>query len=149
MELENVIAGRPLPQIVVHALADAIAVLRVADQANMPVMLVSAPGAAGFAGPAWFRDMAAAAHTEVPRARFTAVLDCADAPGNALAAIREGVPAIHVDLPDDSLHKITEIAAQAGVEIVSINYSTAFDMLANHPGNNPEIACREWLNLWT
>jgi len=77
-----------LPAVVVHGRGHAAWALRVA--AGRPVLLLSAPGAALNVGPGWFKavlDQAAAAH---PGAPFTAALDCAGAPGAALAALRAG-----------------------------------------------------------
>ncbi|MCO6420031.1 hypothetical protein JYK14_28325, partial [Siccirubricoccus sp. KC 17139] len=63
------------PAVVIHAAAEAAAALAAAGPAG--VTLLSAPGAAGFLGPAWFQALvagAAAAHRGVPH---LAVLDCA------------------------------------------------------------------------
>lgn len=53
----------------------------------VPLRFLSARGAGGFLGWAGFRALLAA---EWP----TAILDCADAPGHALAALRQGCPAV-------------------------------------------------------
>lgn len=76
------------PAVIVHGLADARAVLAM----GAPVTLLSAPGAAGHAGCLWWRELVAAALRDTPpTARVMDVLDCADAPGLALAALRSGV----------------------------------------------------------
>jgi hypothetical protein len=79
------------PAVVVHGLAEAAAALALAGPGG--VALLSAPGAAGSLGPAWFlalvaRAVAVAAQPGVPH---LAILDCADAPGQALAALRTGL----------------------------------------------------------
>lgn len=43
------------PAIVFHSLAQAEAALAVAGELGMPVTLISAPSATGYAGPGWFR----------------------------------------------------------------------------------------------
>ncbi|MFO1027478.1 MAG: hypothetical protein U1E70_20055 [Acetobacteraceae bacterium] len=77
------------PAVIVHGLADAQAVLAV----GAPVTLLSAPGAAIYAGCLWWRELVAAARRGgPPDAVMTDVLDCGDAPGQAMAALRSGVP---------------------------------------------------------
>lgn len=73
--------------VIVHGLADARDALAV----GAPVTLLSAPGAGLFAGCLWWRDMVAAARVNHPRTRSTDILDCADASGMAMAALRSGV----------------------------------------------------------
>ncbi len=75
------------PAVVVHGLADARAALAV----GAPVTLLSAPGAALFAGCLWWREVVAAARAEYPEAVVTDILDCADASGMAMAALRSGL----------------------------------------------------------
>jgi hypothetical protein len=74
------------PAVVVHGLADARAALR----PGYPVTLLSAPGAARFAGCLWWRELVAAARAEQPATPVRDVLDCGDAPGLAMAAQRVG-----------------------------------------------------------
>jgi hypothetical protein len=75
------------PAVIVHGLADARAALAV----GAPVTLLSAPGAALFAGCLWWREVVAAARAEYPDAVATDILDCADASGMAMAALRSGL----------------------------------------------------------
>jgi len=75
------------PAVIVHGLADARAALAV----GAPVTLLSAPGAALFAGCLWWRELVAAARADCPHARAIDILDCADASGMAMAALRSGV----------------------------------------------------------
>ena len=134
----------PRPQIVVYALADACAALQAAAGQNMAITLVSPPGAAGFAGPGWFREVVAQARDAMPGVAFDSVLDCASEAGLALAAIREGVEAICFGGPDDVRAKIEDIAAQAGCAVTEIGYTHALDLdqCADAP-----TACRDWLAL--
>jgi hypothetical protein len=69
------------PCIVIHGLAHA----RLALAPGRPVTLLSAPGAALYAGCGWWRAVIAAAQTDAPD-----ILDCADAPGRALEALSIG-----------------------------------------------------------
>jgi hypothetical protein len=74
------------PAVVVHGLREAEAALR----PGYPVTLLSAPGAALFAGCLWWRELVAAARAARPATAAQDVLDCGDAPGFAMAALRLG-----------------------------------------------------------
>ncbi len=132
------------PQIVVYALADARAALQAAAACDTPITLVSPAGAAAYGGPAWFREVVAQAHDAVPDAAFDSVLDCASEAGHALAAIREGVPAICFDGPNDVRDKIHDIAAQSGCAITEIDYERALDL---DQCDDATAACRDWLAM--
>ncbi len=129
-------------KVIVHDYRQAVAALDAAAAAGEPVLLMSAPGAAAYAGPAWFRDLVAQAQAAVPDAQADALLDCAGRPGDALAAIRAGVPAIAVALPDAVKTRLADMAAQAGVRIAGYDPAGALD-LADH--GDPRRACAEWL----
>jgi hypothetical protein len=75
------------PAVIVHGLADA----RAALASGLPVTLLSAPGAALFAGCLWWREVVATARTDFPGTEVTDILDCADASGMAMGALRSGV----------------------------------------------------------
>jgi hypothetical protein len=78
------------PAVVVHGLAQA----RAALAPGLPVTLLSAPGAALYAGCGWWRALVRAASEERPGADPADILDCADAPGRALEALRIGQRAL-------------------------------------------------------
>lgn len=75
------------PAVIVHGVADAKAALA----PGLPVTLLSAPGAALFAGCLWWREIVAAARTAHPETEVTDIWDCADASGMAMGALRSGV----------------------------------------------------------
>ncbi|MDR3530374.1 MAG: hypothetical protein P4L90_07470 [Rhodopila sp.] len=75
------------PAVIVHGLMDA----RSAMAPGLPVTLLSAPGAALFAGCLWWREVVAAARAAHPGTEATDILDCADASGMAMGALRSGV----------------------------------------------------------
>ena len=75
------------PAVIVHSLADALGAL----PPGRPVTLLSAPGTALFAGCLWWREVIAAARAVCPDVAGTDILDCADASGLALGALRSGV----------------------------------------------------------
>ncbi|RYI99019.1 MAG: hypothetical protein EON47_17965, partial [Acetobacteraceae bacterium] len=102
------------PAVVVHAPAEAALALELAGPAG--VVLLSAPGAAGSLGPAWFLALVAAAAAARPGVPHLAVLDCADAPGHALAAIRAGLRAV-VLAPCPAFAAVAGAAAECGAAV--------------------------------
>ncbi len=66
------------PAIVIHGLDHA----RLALASGVAVTLLSAPGAALYAGAGWWRALIAQSGTRLPD-----IVDCADAPGRALEAL--------------------------------------------------------------
>ena len=103
------------PAVVVHGLADA----RIALSAGLPVTLLSAPGAALYAGCLWWRELVAAARHEYPDVPFDDVLDCADATGRALAALRISQPAIILSPEAPGFAAVTAIAAGLGTRVLT------------------------------
>lgn len=75
------------PAVIVHGLAHA----RTALAFRRPVTLLSASGAALFAGCLWWRELIATARAEQPDADAVDVLDCADGSGMAMAGLRSGI----------------------------------------------------------
>jgi len=105
-----------LPAVVLHGRGQAAWVLRVA--AGRPVLLLSAPGAALNAGPGWFKAVLDEAAAEHPGANFTAALDCAAAPGAAMAALRAGFKLVVFDVGHPSAASVLGAAAEAGAEVL-------------------------------
>ncbi|MCC6717497.1 MAG: hypothetical protein IT555_06400 [Acetobacteraceae bacterium] len=94
------------PAVVVHSLADATAALA----EGCAVTLLSAEGAGVFAGAGWWRALVAqarAAHAATP---CDDVLDCADAPGAAMAAIRAGQGTLVLDPACPAFGRIAALA---------------------------------------
>lgn len=134
------------PTIIVHTVEHARAALAAARDTGVAVVLESAPGAAAFLGAGVFREMIAAARKAVPEAESRAVLDCADAPGLALNALRLGLGAVRLDVPGEVLDKVADIAAQRGATLVTGSRGPALDLLDT---GDPETACRDWLKRAT
>ena len=74
------------PAVTIHSLDEGDRVLR----CRRPVTILSAPGAALYAGAGWWRAVVAELQARHPQAPFLEVLDCADAPGRAAEALRAG-----------------------------------------------------------
>jgi hypothetical protein len=125
----------------IHGLADARAAMTAAADLGVPVLLVSAPGAGCYAGPGWFRALTERLRAEFPQVALTAVLDCADSPGAALAALREGVKDVSLDGPPAVIGRVAAIAEATGCRSHA-PVATAFA-----PEGNADLvrACREWL----
>ena len=119
--------------VIVHSLAQAKAALA----AGRPVLLLSAVGAAGSAGPGWWREMLAAARRAYPLADAEALLDCGDAPGNAMAALAAGITELSFHGSAAARQKLTSMGAA-----IRPRPAEALD-LANEP--RPEAACLAWL----
>lgn len=98
-----------------HGLAQAEAALSAAGPRG--VLLLSAPGAAGFAGPAWFLEVVAEAARRHPGVPQRAALDCGGAAGTALAALRAGVRLLVLDGACPAFPAVAAAAAEAGAEI--------------------------------
>ena len=133
-------AGYPRA-VVVHGLDQALAACRAAAALGVPVCLRSGPAAAGYAGAAWFAELARAARRAQPDIRIDAVLDCGEAPGMVLAAIRRPVDAVRFAGDPAVREKLEAIAGRAGVR-VDADPAPALDLAGEA---DPEAACRAWL----
>jgi hypothetical protein len=75
------------PAVIVHGLAD----VRDALAVGAPVTLLSASGAARYAGCLWWREVVRSGCAGFPDTPFIDILDCADASGMAMSALRSDV----------------------------------------------------------
>ena len=97
--------------------------MRAAQTARVPLVLMSGRGAAGYAGPAWFAEVVAQAQAKYPGVAATAVLDCAEAPGRALAALRRGVKLLRLAGNPAARARVGEIAKATGARLDDAEYS--------------------------
>jgi hypothetical protein len=74
----------------VHSLDQARAAVECAAGLHRPVVLLSGPGAAGYAGCGWWRALIEAATLGRDAAMWSDLLDCGDSAGYAMAALRVG-----------------------------------------------------------
>jgi acyl-CoA reductase-like NAD-dependent aldehyde dehydrogenase len=114
------------PAIVIHSLGQAIAALKAA--AGQRLVLLSAPGAGGYAGAGWFRALVDAARAAVPQASFTAYLDCDDEAGTALAALRAGIDGVLFTGSAEIAQRLADIAAQQGAHLATARPTGALDL---------------------
>jgi hypothetical protein len=89
----------------IHGLGNA----RAALAPGRPVTLLSAPAAALFAGCRWWQELLAAAGATGP-----ALLDCADAPGRAVEALKCGVNGIVLECEVSIFQSVANLAAAQG-----------------------------------
>jgi hypothetical protein len=104
------------PALVVRDAAKAAAALALA--AGREVLLLSAPGAAGFLGAGGWRALVAAAARQAPGAPFRDALCCAAAPGLALAALRAGCRLLVLDGACTGFGQVAGAAAAAGATLL-------------------------------
>ena len=90
--------------------------------------MLSASGAALYAGPGWWRALIAAARAAVPASRSRALLDCANDAGAAQGAIRAGVEAIVFTGHRNIGERLADIAGQRGSKVVSERPAAALDL---------------------
>ena len=135
------------PVIIIHSLAQAIAALNVAARAGRAIVLASAPDAGGYVGPGWFGALIAAAREAVPGARFSALLDCGDNVGAALAAIRLEIEGVVFIGRADVAGRLADIARQHGVRLETDRWATALDLGEDFfaSGDSVERRCAEFL----
>ncbi|WP_114860604.1 hypothetical protein [Azospirillum brasilense] len=126
----------------IHGMTDADAACAAAAELGVPLLLVSAPGAAASAGAGWFREVAARAAARHPSVATTAVLDCADRPGDALAALSAGIGVILFTGRVDVAERLADIAAQRGARLLT-GLPEALDLRG---ARDPRRTCRNWLS---
>jgi len=114
------------PSVIVHCWPD----LRDALAPGRPVTPLSAPGAARYAGCLWWAELLAAANFSGP-----AFLDCADAPGRAVEAIRLGLAGIILTCEPARYAIVQTIAAAAGARLLP-EAPPALDMAARNARRN-------------
>ena len=98
-------------------------------------------------GPGWFGELIAAAREAVPEARFSALLDCGDNVGAALAAIRSEAEGIVFTGRADVAGRLADIARQHGVRFETDRRATALDLGEDFfaSGDSVERRCAEFL----
>jgi acyl-CoA reductase-like NAD-dependent aldehyde dehydrogenase len=136
------------PVIIVHSFAHAVGALMADSRTCCPVTLASASETGCYAGPGWFRSLVEAAREAVPDARFSAVLDCGDEPGAALAAIRAQVECVVFTGRPDVARRLADIARQHGVRLETERPEAAVDLGADFfaPQASVEQRCLDLLS---
>jgi hypothetical protein len=128
------------PAVVIHGLAHA----RMALAVGHPVTLLSATGAALFAGCGWWRAVVERVHGEHPGVPIDDILDCADASGLALGALRIGQRRLVVNPTAPGWQSVAAIAASLGGEVLT-SRPPALDMA----DRNAARRLLDWLQVRT
>ena len=100
-----------LPAVTIHGLAHA----RAALEPGLPVMLLSAPGAASYAGCGWWHALMQAALAG--RDAMPDVLDCGDAPARVLEGLSVGCKLLILQ-PCPAYDDVAERASRLGARIL-------------------------------
>ena len=133
---------RAIPHVIlVHDLEQAQCAAAAAAELGVALTLASAPGAAAYLGPGWVRALGAALAEEFPELEVTLILDCADKPGHALAALRMGASAVRFTGGRSVARKLKEIAAAQGAAVIT-GRLRVLDLMGER---DPAAACRRWL----
>jgi acyl-CoA reductase-like NAD-dependent aldehyde dehydrogenase len=113
----------------------------------VPVLLVSAPHAGGYAGAGWFNALVAAAREAVPDARCSALLDCGGNTGAALAAIRAEVEGVIFTGRAEPGRRLADMARQRGLRFETERPAPAMDLVEDFFAAPEEIErrCAEFL----
>jgi hypothetical protein len=98
------------PAVIIHGLPHA----RLALAPGLPVTLLSAPGAALYAGCYWWQALIEAAETDSPH-----FLDCADAPGRAVEALKLGLPGLILTCEAELFTAVASIAQAQGATLLA------------------------------
>lgn len=129
-------------RIIVHSLAEARGALAAAAALGVPLTLESAAGAGTYAGPLWFKALIDEAREPYPAVELTAVLDCAEEAGTALAALRAGLRHLRFTGTPAQRERIAEIAEALGATVEGEAAGEALDLLE---ARDAEAAARVFL----
>ena len=136
------ITGSKAPRIIiVHGIAHARAAAAAATALDVAVRIRSAPGAAAYGGAGWFLEIIDIVRAEYPNARIEAALDCADAPGYAMAALRRGAEMLRFRGTKTAGEKVAQLADAHGA-VLDKSRAVPLDLSGI---SDPESACLGWL----
>lgn len=130
-----------LKPVIVHSWQHAVAALTAARSLGCVLTLVSGPGAAAYAGAAFFKALADQAAARFPDVAVQAVLDCAESPGLVLGAVRTEVGIILFTGSDGLAARLQEIAVAHNCRLIR-TLDPALDLLRV---SDPSGACLAWL----
>ena len=102
------------PAVVVHGIDH----VREALRPGRGVVLLSGEGAAGYAGGGWWTALMRAAAAEFPATPMQHVLDCAAAPGFAMAALRLGQTLLVLDPACPAFPRVAAAAAACNAAVL-------------------------------
>ena len=127
--------------VIVHSLDQARAAVAAAARLDLPVTLASAPGASAYLGIRGFQAIVDAAAREHPDVRVSALIDCGERAGDALASLHCGFQALRYSGNREAATRLAAIAAQQDATLVTGRLE-ALDLL---DVDDPEGATLAWL----
>jgi len=125
----------------IHSLTHLRAALTAGAQSGRPIVALSAAGASGYAGAAWFAALTLQGRAEFPGVKLTAMLDCADRAGDVPAAVRRGITHIIFTGHPEAGEKLQDIAEQMGA-VILLQRPPACDLIdAKDPFRTARLHC--------
>jgi hypothetical protein len=108
--------------VMINGADDARRAAAAAQALGVPLMLVSAPGAGGFAGCGWFAALVRATQGAFPQLCVTWALDCGDRAGDAMEALAAealaaGRPLVIFTGGDAAAARLKSVAAARGATL--------------------------------
>ena len=132
---------RPAACFTIHSLEHLRAALTACAECGLPVIALSATAASGFAGAAWFDALIAQGRAEFPGVPLTAVLDCGDRAGDAIAALNRGLPHLIFAGHPAAAERLADIAAQCGAAILTTRPASCDLMNVTNPYRTARTHC--------
>ncbi len=133
------------PAIIFHDYQHALAALRASEATASHILLLTAAGAANYAGPDFLISIIKDAGDAVPDAKFEAVIDCGDDPGAVMTALRAGWALLLFVGDPEIAQKVESMAAQKNAQFLN-RPEEVLDLL-NRP--DPDQAVLRWLQSRT
>ena len=127
--------------VIVHSLRHAMAAAETAGDCHCPVILCSAPGAAGYGGAAWFLEIVEATSRAHPDVAVTGILDCGQDIAIALEALQAGASWILFQGSPAALAQVEDAARARGCRVNDVP-SLRFDM---RKADLVPDACRQFM----
>lgn len=112
-------SDKPAACFTIHSLTHLRAALAAGAESGRPIVALSAVGASGFAGAAWFAALIEQGRGEFPDVPLTAMLDCADRAGDVRAALRLGLRYVIFTGHAEAAVRLGDIASRTGASIVA------------------------------
>jgi len=125
----------------VHSLDHLRAALTAGAERGLPVVALSAIGASGFAGAGWFASLVEQGRAEFPGVPLTAILDCGDRAGDAIAALNRGLPHLIFAGHPVAAESLADIAAQCGAAILTTRPASCDLINASDPYYTARTHC--------
>jgi hypothetical protein len=125
---------------VVHGKRHLLAALAAGAASGRPVIALSGESAGAYAGAEWFLALVRQCQPAFPDVELTAMFDCGDRAGDALAALKAGVGDVVFTGHPDAAVRLAAISGQRGARIHDAR-PPAFDLIGLR---NPAKAALRW-----